>query len=95
MRPCIGGHIAHYDMASKFDGNEMRKTTTTQAAAILRLRHGLKLNQTEFWNRLGITQSGGSRYESGRRIPRHIQMLIELAYGNNPLQALKRLRGEK
>ena len=25
----------------------------------------MRLNQTEFWGRLGVGQSGGSRYESG------------------------------
>ena len=27
------------------------------------------LNQKDFWARYGVTQSGGSRYESGRNIP--------------------------
>lgn len=29
----------------------------------------LKLNQAEFWNRVGSTQSAGSRYEAGRAVP--------------------------
>jgi transcriptional regulator with XRE-family HTH domain len=57
-----------------------------------KLRLKLGLNQQEFWSRLGVTQSGGSRYESGRRVPEPIKKLIELAYGNNALLALKRLR---
>jgi len=28
-----------------------------------------------------VTQSGGSRYESGRAIPRTVQLLLHLAYG--------------
>ena len=28
-----------------------------------------KLRQSEFWSRIDVTQSGGSRYESGRNIP--------------------------
>lgn len=27
------------------------------------------MNQFEFWNLVGVTQSGGSRYENGRAIP--------------------------
>ena len=27
------------------------------------LRTKLRMNQTEFWSRIGVTQSGGSRYE--------------------------------
>jgi transcriptional regulator with XRE-family HTH domain len=57
-----------------------------------KLRLKLGLNQQDFWSRLGVTQSGGSRYEAGRRVPEPIKKLIELAYGNNPLLALKRLR---
>ncbi|MDR0587927.1 MAG: hypothetical protein LBG61_02995 [Burkholderiales bacterium] len=46
-------------------------------------RMELFLNQSDFWKRLGVTQSGGSRYESGLRpIPKPIQMLITIAYGS-------------
>ena len=44
------------------------------------------LNQSEFWSRVGVTQSGGSRYESGRNIPKPVQLLLQLAYGT-PKQA--------
>ena len=30
------------------------------------LRKSAGMNQTEFWKKFGVTQSGGSRYESGR-----------------------------
>jgi len=46
-----------------------------------RLRKNLKLNQLEFWARVGITQSGGSRYESGRNMPKQVAWLLHLAYG--------------
>jgi DNA-binding transcriptional regulator YiaG len=36
------------------------------------------LNQTEFWTRYGVTQSGGSRYESGRGIPKPLAILLWL-----------------
>ncbi len=45
-----------------------------------------QLNQSDFWSRVGVTQSGGSRYESGRNIPRPVQLLLQLAYGT-PKQA--------
>jgi transcriptional regulator with XRE-family HTH domain len=35
-------------------------------------------NQTEFWARFGITQSGGSRYEGGRSPARPTQILMAL-----------------
>lgn len=36
------------------------------------------LNQSDYWSRFGVTQSGGSRYESGRSIPAPTAMLIWL-----------------
>ncbi len=45
------------------------------------LRKKLGLNQSEFWNHIGITQSGGSRYECGRQIPQPVQLLVHIAYG--------------
>ena len=36
------------------------------------------LNQMEFWQRYGVTQSGGSRYESGRVIPKPVAILLWL-----------------
>lgn len=36
------------------------------------------LNQSAFWSRFGVTQSGGSRYESGRNVPIPTAMLIWL-----------------
>jgi len=43
----------------------------------------MHMSQAEFWTRIGITQSGGSRYEAGRNIPSPAQLLIRLAYGND------------
>ena len=34
------------------------------------------INQSEFWSRFGVTQSGGSRYESGRNIPTPLKFLL-------------------
>lgn len=35
-------------------------------------------NQSEFWRRFGVTQSGGSRYESGRSVPKPVRLLMTL-----------------
>jgi len=53
--------------------------TTGEEAKMLRLK--LNMNQTQFWGKLGVTQSGGSRYESERNVPRPVQILLNLAYG--------------
>lgn len=44
------------------------------------IRRKLGLNQQQFWSRLGVTQSGGSRYESGRNMPRPVQQLLRLVH---------------
>ena len=41
-------------------------------------RKKLNLNQKDFWTRYGVTQSGGSRYESGRNIPKPLAILLWL-----------------
>ena len=38
------------------------------------------LNQSRFWTPLGVTQSGGSRYEAGRAMPKPVAMLVQLAH---------------
>ena len=58
--------------------------------AALAMRKKLNVNQSEFWSRVGLGQSAGSRYESGRNIPRPVQMLLRIAYGAKT-QAAKQL----
>lgn len=41
-------------------------------------RKSLGLNQRDYWQRYGVTQSGGSRYESGRPTPRPLAILMRL-----------------
>ena len=61
---------------------------TGEAALAMRQKTGL--NQSRFWSVVGIGQSAGSRYESGRNIPRPVQMLLRIAYGTKA-QAAKQL----
>jgi transcriptional regulator with XRE-family HTH domain len=56
------------------------------------LRHRLGLNQQEFWSAVGVTQSGGSRYESGRTMPRPVSVLVRLVHVEGI--DLARVRGE-
>lgn len=50
--------------------------------AVFSLRKKHSLNQHDFWSRISVTQSGGSRYETGRNIPKPVQHLITIAYGD-------------
>ena len=58
------------------------------------LRTKLRMNQTEFWSRIGVTQSGGSRYEGGRNAPEPTRIVVDLAYGTHRQvgQAARRYR---
>jgi transcriptional regulator with XRE-family HTH domain len=47
-----------------------------------KLRNSLGLNQSEFWGRIEVTQSGGSRYENGRPMPRPVRKLLRIVYLN-------------
>ncbi len=58
----------------------MNKMEKIDARAI---RRKLGLNQQQFWSQLGVTQSGGSRYESGRNMPRPVQHLLRLVHVEN------------
>jgi predicted transcriptional regulator len=44
------------------------------------LRRQLGMNQCEFWKRIDVTQSGGSRYESGRPMPKPVRRLLGVVY---------------
>jgi DNA-binding transcriptional regulator YiaG len=66
---------------------KMPSLSKIDSESVRALRRKLNLNQVEFWVRFGITQSGGSRYESGRNIPKPIQILLQLAYGSESKSA--------
>ena len=44
------------------------------------IRQRLGLNQEQFWTRIGVTQSGGSRYEGGRTMPKPVRELLRLVH---------------
>ena len=78
----------------------MSKQKTLSPAKIVDARKAEGLNQSAFWSRFGVTQSGGSRYESGRSIPRPTAMLIWLRQTNrisdkDLAEALKAVKGSK
>lgn len=55
----------------------------TTALQLIELRKRRGLSQSEFWAKISVTQSGGSRYESGRTMPKPVQAMVELAYGTD------------
>ena len=78
------------------------KSTTEKPAKKLQsiknyreLRRKMDISQSEFWSRIGVTQSGGSRYEAMRRVPKTTQAVIDLTYGplNAAVERLAAMRG--
>ena len=44
------------------------------------IRQRLGMNQEQFWTQIGVTQSGGSRYEGGRSMPKPVRELLRLVH---------------
>jgi len=69
----------------RFKGQgEMAKVAAPLRGALLQnpkeLRIKLGLTQGGFWSPVGVSQSGGSRYESGRKLPASISTLLHLVH---------------
>ena len=72
-------HAAGMGVSVLFNGiGEHRKLMDSLDPREIRRRLGL--NQEEFWSRIGVTQSGGSRYESGRSMPKPVRELLRLVH---------------
>lgn len=56
----------------------MAKMKTFDPDRIRQIRRRAALTQLEYWSRFGVTQSGGSRYETMRAVPQPTAMLIWL-----------------
>ena len=70
------------------EDNQMK---ATEKLDVREIRRKLGLNQSQFWSKIGVTQSGGSRYESGRNIPRPVQALLRLVHVEQiDIQRIKR-----
>lgn len=64
-------------------GNSAKHATPLSGALEMSpkaLRIKLGLTQGEFWAPVGVSQSGGSRYESGRKLPAAISTLLHLVH---------------
>lgn len=59
----------------------MASRATVKKIDIRAFRRKLDMNQKDFWTRIGVTQSGGCRYESSRLLPKSTAILFDLVYG--------------
>ena len=53
---------------------------TKQIQDIRQIRKKSGLTQSEFWGAIGVTQSNGSRYESGASMSVQVNELLRLVY---------------
>ncbi len=51
---------------------------TRKQKSISEIGNAAELNQKDFWSRYGVTQSFGSRYESGRSNSMPLRILLQL-----------------
>ena len=70
----------------------MAKHKKIDLGKLVDLRKETGENQETFWRRFGVTQSGGSRYETGRDMPRPVSELLRLVHVEGI--DLERARGE-
>lgn len=55
-------------------------TTKMSSDELKKLRKSIGLNQSQFWSAVNVTQSGGSRYESGRKMPATVAIMVDLVH---------------
>lgn len=59
---------------------EIKTANDLDQAAVRHLRKQLGMTQQAFWEPLGITQSGGCKYETGHPMPNPIRTLVFVTY---------------
>jgi len=89
-------HVVAFNQQKEAKSDKSPKPIPFTGKEVIELRKKAGLNQGQFWSKLGVTQSGGSRYESGRGIPEPVQLLLQLACGKDKQAAelLEWLRGK-
>jgi hypothetical protein len=62
------------------DAPEQYRLTQRDRDLMRDLRYQQRENQTEFWQRFGVAQSSGSRFERGLPVPQPILLLVRLYF---------------
>jgi len=72
-----------------------KSITKLSPEGIVKYRFDNNLSQSQFWTPIFISQSCGSRYESGRSMPKPVQALVKMTYGTEAeaQKILAKLRG--
>lgn len=79
---CVARHgfFYIYDAQNTLARSQEKKLRGDKHMDVLQLRRMHGMNQADFWSQVGVKQSGGSRHENGRHIPKSVLALIQLRY---------------
>ncbi len=64
--------------AAAQDGHSPQPAATALHAELKKFRLSKRESQEKFWGRFGVTQSSGSRFETGLGIPPPVAILVKL-----------------
>ncbi len=64
--------------AAAHDGQAASSMTTSLHGDLKKFRIAKRESQEKFWGRFGVTQSSGSRFETGLGIPPPVAILVKL-----------------
>lgn len=72
--------MAHVEQAgaSAHDGQAALTMASTLHGDLKKFRISKRESQEKFWGRFGVTQSSGSRFETGLGIPPPVAILVKL-----------------
>ncbi len=70
--------VANQQREGGFDGAGSPAAAPPQHSELKRFRISKRESQEKFWGRFGVTQSSGSRFETGLGIPAPVAILVKL-----------------
>jgi hypothetical protein len=66
------------DQRAMSEDNGAAASATLQCSELKRFRISKRESQEKFWGRFGVTQSSGSRFETGLGVPAPVAILVKL-----------------
>ena len=66
------------DQRAALEDNDATASGTLHCSELKRFRISKRESQEKFWGRFGVTQSSGSRFETGLGIPAPVAILVKL-----------------
>jgi DNA-binding transcriptional regulator YiaG len=77
----MGNELMCEALAEELEAQHAAQTGAAGRAApheLRRLRNAKRESQEKFWSRFGVTQSSGSRFETGLAVPPPVAILLRL-----------------